>query len=107
MLAAHAVAWGIGLSTPTQNFRLVCESMWPQTGEDTANEWAWDHQKARFNACRPVRRDSGIARLGPVSFMGIQHRGRNTEDYNSDDVEGMARKVASEHASNHFCGFID
>jgi hypothetical protein len=48
-----------------------------------------------------------VARLGPVSFMGIQHRGRNTEDYNSDDVEDMARKVASEHASNHFCGFID
>jgi hypothetical protein len=48
-----------------------------------------------------------IARLGPVSFMGIQHRGRNTEDYNSNEVETMARQVASEHASNHFCHFID
>jgi hypothetical protein len=48
-----------------------------------------------------------IARLGPVSFMGIQHRGRNTEDYNPNEVETMARLVASEHASNHFCHFVD
>jgi hypothetical protein len=37
-----------------------------------------------------------IARLGPVSFMGVQHGGHNTEDYNSDEVEAMARQVASE-----------
>jgi hypothetical protein len=48
-----------------------------------------------------------IARLGPVSFMGIQHRGHNTEDYKPDEVEAMARQVASEHALNHFCNFID
>jgi hypothetical protein len=48
-----------------------------------------------------------IARLGPVSFMGVQHGGRNTEDYNSDEVKAMARQVASEHASIHFCHFID
>jgi hypothetical protein len=48
-----------------------------------------------------------IARLGPVSFMGVQHGGRNTEDYNSDEVEAMARQVATEHASIHFCHFID
>jgi hypothetical protein len=39
--------------------------------------------------------------------MGVQHGGRNTEDYNSDEVEAMARQVASEHASIHFCHFID
>ena len=48
-----------------------------------------------------------IARLGPVSFMGVQHGRHNTEDYNSDEVEAMAHQVASEHASIHFCDFID
>jgi hypothetical protein len=53
-----------------------------------------------------VADDPVVARLGPVSFVGIQHKGRNTEDYNSDEVEAMARQVASEHASNYFCHFI-
>jgi len=48
-----------------------------------------------------------IARLGPVSFMGIQHARCNTEQYNSDEVEAMARQVATEHASVHFGHFID
>ena len=48
-----------------------------------------------------------IARLGPVSFIGVQHERRNTEDYNSDEVEAMARQVATEYASIHFCHFID
>ena len=48
-----------------------------------------------------------IARLGPVSFMGVEHERRNTEDYNSDEVEAMARQVATEYASIHFCHFID
>jgi hypothetical protein len=47
------------------------------------------------------------ARLGSVSFMGVQHGNCNTGDYNSDVVETMARQVASEHASIHFCHFID
>jgi hypothetical protein len=48
-----------------------------------------------------------IARLGPVSFMGVRHGRHNTEDYNSDDVEAMARQVALDHASIHFGHFID
>jgi hypothetical protein len=48
-----------------------------------------------------------IARLGPVSFMGVQHGEHNTEDYNSDEVETMARQVASKHVSIHFGHFID
>ena len=48
-----------------------------------------------------------VQRLGPVSFIGVQHEGRNTEDYNSDEVEAMARQVASEYASGQFCHFID
>ena len=54
-----------------------------------------------------VTDNPAITRLGPVSFMGVQHGRRNTEDYNSDEVEAMARQVASEHASIHFCHFID
>ena len=48
-----------------------------------------------------------VQRLGPVSFMGVQHEGCNTEDYNSDEVEAMARQVASEYASVQFCHFIE
>ena len=48
-----------------------------------------------------------IARLGPVAFIGVQHERRNTEDYNSDEVEAMARQVATKYASIHFCHFID
>ena len=48
-----------------------------------------------------------VARLGPVSFIGVQHGRCNTEEYNSNEVEAMARQVASEHASIHFCHFFD
>jgi hypothetical protein len=34
-----------------------------------------------------------IEHLGPVSFIGVQHGRHNTEDYNSDEVEAMARKL--------------
>ena len=34
-----------------------------------------------------------VQRLDSVSFMGVQLEGRNTEDYNSDEVEAMARQV--------------
>jgi len=54
-----------------------------------------------------VTNNAVLERLGPVSFMGVQHARRNTEGYNSDEVEAMARQVASEHASIHFCHFID
>jgi hypothetical protein len=47
------------------------------------------------------------ARLGPVSFMGVQHARRNTEDYHSEEVEAMAGQVATEHPSIHFGQFID
>jgi hypothetical protein len=48
-----------------------------------------------------------IARLGTISLMGVRHGRHKTEDYNSDEVEARARRVASEHASIHFCDFID
>jgi hypothetical protein len=54
-----------------------------------------------------VTQNAVIERVGPVSFMGVHHARRNTEDYNSDEVEAMARQVASEHALIHFCHFID
>ena len=48
-----------------------------------------------------------IARLAPVSFAGVQHAGRNTEDYPSDEVQDMAQQIASEYASVHFGQLID
>jgi hypothetical protein len=50
--------------------------------------------------------DNHVARLGPV-FLGVQHKGRNTEEHNSDQVEAMARQVASEYQSIHFCHFFE
>ena len=37
-----------------------------------------------------------IARLGPISFAGVQHAGHDTEDYPPDEVQGMAQRIASE-----------
>jgi hypothetical protein len=39
------------------------------------------------------------ARLGPISFAGVQHAGRNTGDYPSDEVQDMAHQIVSEHVS--------
>jgi len=39
-----------------------------------------------------------LARFRPISLAGIQHAGRDTEDYPSEEVEEMARQIASEHA---------
>jgi hypothetical protein len=41
-----------------------------------------------------------IARLGPVSFAGVQHAGRNTEDYPSDEVQDMAQRIASDFTTS-------
>jgi hypothetical protein len=35
-------------------------------------------------------------RLGPISFAGVLHAGRNTEDYSPDKVRDMAERIASE-----------
>jgi len=37
-----------------------------------------------------------IARLGRVSFAGVQHAGRDTGDYPADEVNAMAQRIASE-----------
>jgi hypothetical protein len=41
-----------------------------------------------------------IARLGPVLFAGVQHAGRNTEDYPSDEVQDMAQRIASDFTAS-------
>ena len=41
---------------------------------------------------------NNIARVGPVSFAGVRHAGRGTGDYPSDEVQDMARRIASEFA---------
>ena len=37
-----------------------------------------------------------------ASLAGVQHAGRNTADYLSDEVQDMAQQIASEHAAIHF-----
>jgi hypothetical protein len=37
-----------------------------------------------------------IGCLGPVSFAGVLHAGRNTEDYSPGKVQDMAQRIASE-----------
>jgi hypothetical protein len=39
-----------------------------------------------------------VARLRPVAVAGVQHAGRNTEDYPADEVQAMAQHIASELA---------
>jgi hypothetical protein len=40
------------------------------------------------------------ARLGPVSFAGVQHAGHDIEDYSPDEVQDMAQRIASEFAGS-------
>jgi hypothetical protein len=42
------------------------------------------------------------ARLGPVSCVGVEHAGHDTEDYPRDEVQNMAQQIASEHVPAHF-----
>jgi hypothetical protein len=41
-----------------------------------------------------------IARIGPVSYAGVQHAGHNTEDYPADEVQNLAQRIASELAAS-------
>jgi len=41
---------------------------------------------------------NNIARVGPVSYAGVRHAGRGAGDYASDEVQDMARRIASEFA---------
>lgn len=41
-----------------------------------------------------------IARLGPVSYAGVQHAGHNTQEYPPDEVQDMAQRIASELAAS-------
>jgi hypothetical protein len=45
------------------------------------------------------------ARLGEFSFLGVEHVGRNTEVYDSDEVRDMALQIASEHPPVNFGHF--
>ena len=46
-----------------------------------------------------------FAETGALSLAGVQHAGRDTDDYSSDEVQDMAQQIASEHGSVHFCHF--
>ena len=47
-----------------------------------------------------LRLTGDTARLGAVSLAGVQHAGHNTEDYAQDEVQEMARRLASEFAAS-------
>jgi hypothetical protein len=40
--------------------------------------------------------------LGPISCVGVEHAGRDTEDYPRDEVQNMAQQIASEHVPAQF-----
>jgi hypothetical protein len=46
-----------------------------------------------------------FAETGALSLAGVDHAGRDTDDYPSDEVQDMAQQIASEHGSVHFCQF--
>jgi hypothetical protein len=52
-----------------------------------------------YSFCR-LADGNDIARLGPVSFAGVQHAGRNTGDYAAQAVQDMAQRLASEFAAS-------
>ena len=55
------------------------------------------NRRDRHRRQRHVQADNeDVARLGPVAFAGVQHAGRNTEDYFPDEVQAMAQRIASE-----------
>jgi hypothetical protein len=41
-----------------------------------------------------------IARLGPLALAGVQHAGRDTGDYPSNEVQDVAQRIASELAAS-------
>ena len=41
-----------------------------------------------------------IARVGPVSYAGVQHAGHNTADFPPGEVQDMAQRIASELAAS-------
>ena len=43
---------------------------------------------------------NNIARVGRVSFSGVQHARRGTGDYSSDEVQNMAQHIAAEFAQS-------
>jgi hypothetical protein len=43
---------------------------------------------------------NNIASVGPVSFTGVRHAGRNTGDYPSAEVQEMAQLIATEFAKS-------
>jgi hypothetical protein len=48
-----------------------------------------------------------FAGSGALSLAGIQHAGRDTDDYPSDEVQDMAQQIASGCASVHFGPLVD
>ena len=61
----------------------------------------------RFKPTNSVYSFCRFAETGVLSLAGVQHAGRDTDDYHPDEVRHMAQQIASEHGSVHFCQFED
>jgi hypothetical protein len=74
----------------------------------TGNPLVWSRGNESHGSHREIKTEFGastlcwvarcVARLGPISFAGGQHAGRDADDYASDEVQDMAQQLASEHA---------
>jgi hypothetical protein len=54
------------------------------------------------------RADTNVtAHLGPASFVGVNHAGRDTEDYPPEEVRNLAQQIASEHDPVYFVELQD
>ena len=54
------------------------------------------------NSTYIFHRRADTTHLGPVSYVGVEHAGRDTEDYPRDEVQNMAQQIASEHVPAQF-----
>ena len=54
------------------------------------------------NSTYIFHRRGDTAYIGAVSYVGVEHAGRDTEDYPRNEVQNMAQQIASEHIPAHF-----
>jgi hypothetical protein len=65
------------------------------TDQSVIVTFAQTNSRYRFHR---LTNPTNIARVGPVSFAGVQHAQRGTGDYSSDEVQNMAQHIAGEFA---------
>jgi hypothetical protein len=89
----EAIKQTIAIRAPEFGWSPESKHKWSRVRQ---KKWPERHIQADEQHLQLCHRQSRHCALWPMSFMGVQHGGHNTEDYNSDEVEAMARQVASE-----------